>query len=268
MAFFLPMKEEIEDRFQITFDSEVVDVLDKLEVSILLSTYQVGRLVAIGSNGDGKIHQIPVPFKRPMGISLDDNVMAVACLDEVQIMANSDEIRKQKQVNEKEFDAFFVHRATYNTATIDVHDIAFGKGKLWAVNTAFSCLCTIDLTQSFTPKWKPSFIFDLVPDDRCHLNGMAMKDGLPRYFTALGETDIKEGWRKNTMNGGMLMAVPSGDIILKNLAMPHSPRFYNDQLYVLTSGDGSLHKVDVKKGSSDVVYNFGSFILGLDFVEN
>lgn len=260
------MGKIIEDRFQITFDSNIPKVLHELKASVAISTYQAGRIVVIGSHDGEKLHQIPVPFKRPMGIALEGNQMVVACLEEVHFLANNDEIAQQKKVNKKEFDAFFVHRATYNTATIDVHDIALGNGKLWAVNTAFSCLCTLDLGSSFNPKWKPGFISELVPEDRCHLNGMAVKEGLPRYVTALGASDSKEGWRQDLMKGGILMAVPSGDIIIDGLAMPHSPRYFNDELYLLTSGDGKLLKVDETNKTFEVIYEFGQFIRGLDFI--
>lgn len=254
-----------EERFQITFDQEVVKVLDELSVSVAISTYQAGRVVVIGTQDGKNLHQIPVPFKRPMGIALEKDQLAVACLDEVQFLANSEHIVKKKKVNEKQFDAFFVHRATYNTATIDLHDIGFGKGHLWAINTSFSCVCTLDKTNSFVPKWKPNFITALVPEDRCHLNGMAIKDGLPKFVTALGSANTKEGWRANTMSGGVLMEVPSGEIILEGLAMPHSPRYYEDELYVLTSGDGKLLKVDTSAKRFEVVTDFGCFVRGMDF---
>lgn len=264
MALFVRIMEK-EDRFQISFDRKVAEVLFDLNISVALSTYQAGRIVVIGSLDGDRLHQIPVPFKRPMGIAVDGNQLAVACLDEVQFLSNNAHIAEQKKLNDKEFDAFFVHRATYNTATIDIHDIAFGKGKLWAVNTSFSCLCTLDITSSFIPKWKPDFITTLIPEDRCHLNGMAMKEGLPRYVTALGSSDEKEGWRKDMMSGGVLLEVPSGNVILSGLAMPHSPRFYQDSLYLLTSGSGKFLKVDSQKGTYDELANFNCFIRGLSF---
>jgi hypothetical protein len=55
------------------------------------------------------------------------------------------------------------------------------------VNTAFSCLCTLDGRHSFVPRWRPPFITSLAAEDRCHLNGMAMADGAPKYVTALAD---------------------------------------------------------------------------------
>lgn len=96
---------------------------------------------------------------------------------------------------------------------------------LWLVNTRFSCLCTIDSKHSFVPRWRPRFVSGLSPEDRCHLNGLGMRDGRPRYVTALGQTDERGGWRANKRDGGCLIDVDSGEIISQRLSMPHSPRW-------------------------------------------
>ena len=79
------------------------------------------------------------------------------------------------------------------------------------VNTRFSCLCTLHPDYSFVPRWRPPFITALAAEDRCHLNGLAIVDGRPKYVTALGETDTAGGWRANKPQGGCLIDVPSGD---------------------------------------------------------
>ena len=108
-------------------------------------------------------------------------------------------------------DACFLPRSCHVTGNIQVHELAWGLGEeLWAVNTRFSCLCTLDRSASFTPRWRPPFVTALEPTDRCHLNGLAMVDGRPRYITALGETDAPAGWRENKANGGIVMDVQSG----------------------------------------------------------
>jgi uncharacterized protein (TIGR03032 family) len=84
--------------------------------------------------------------------------------------------------------------------------MAWGAGgELWVVNTRFSCLCTLDRSASFAPRWRPPFVSALEPTDRCHLNGLGMVDGRPCYVTALGETDEPAGWRANKAGGGLLI---------------------------------------------------------------
>ena len=99
-------------------------------------------------------------------------------------------------------DACFLPRSSHVTGNIQIHEMAWGAGgELWVVNTRFSCLCTLDRSASFAPRWRPPFVSALEPTDRCHLNGLGMVDGRPRYVTALGETDEPAGWRANKANG-------------------------------------------------------------------
>ena len=83
-------------------------------------------------------------------------------------------------------EACFLPRASHVTGNIQIHEMAWGQGgELWVVNTRFSCLCTLDRWTSFAPQWRPPFVSELEPTNRCHLNGLAMVDGRPRYVTAL-----------------------------------------------------------------------------------
>jgi uncharacterized protein (TIGR03032 family) len=57
------------------------------------------------------------------------------------------------------------------------------KDRLIFANTKYSCLATFDPVHSFQAAWKPRFTSKLAPEDRCHLNGLAIKDGAPKYMT-------------------------------------------------------------------------------------
>src|SRR4029078_1286664 len=129
-------------------------------------------------------------------------------------------------------DACFLPRSSHVTGNIQIHEMAWGAGnELWAVNTRFSCLSTLDGSASFAPRWRPPFVGALEPSDRCHLNGLGMVDGRPRYVTALGETAARAGWRAGKARGGVLIAVASGEVIVRGLSMPHSPRWYGGRLW-------------------------------------
>lgn len=252
-------------KLQIEFTPEITEIFNKINSTLLISTYQAGRLIALGSTNGEKLTQIPFSFKKPMGIAIQDSKLAIATLDEIHFLSSKGDLHERKKMNSKGFDRFYVHRATYNTNRLDVHDIEFGKGSLWGINTAFSCLCKFDVNYSFVPKWKPNFISELIPEDRCHLNGLAMSDDIPKYVTALSQTNVKEGWREDIMGSGVLIEVPSGDIILENLAMPHSPRVIDGDLYVLESGAGKLLKVNPETKIAEVIYDFNRFIRGLAY---
>jgi uncharacterized protein (TIGR03032 family) len=136
------------------------------------------------------------------------------------------------------------------------------------VNTRFSCLCTLDRTASFTPRWRPPFVTALEPTDRCHLNGLGMVDGRPRYVTALGRTDEPAGWRKDKAHGGILMDVDDGTLLAQALSMPHSPRWYGGRLWVCESGAGTLGFIEPRTGRYEAIAATPGFTRGLDFAAN
>jgi len=257
-----------ENRFQIVYDKTVAELLIKKKSVIAISTYQAGKVIFIGAENEATLFQIPFSFKKPMGIALLDNKLAVATLDEIQIFSNSKVLAKQFSENPEQYDSLYLPRATYYCGETDLHDLSFGNGGLWAVNTRFSCLSTYDINYSFTPRWQPSFITELAPEDRCHLNGMAMIDKTPAFVTALGRTDSREGWRDNITKGGVLMSVPDGEIILEHLAMPHSPRIIDNELYLLLSASGEIIKCDVKNKKYDVLAKIPGFVRGMAFYDN
>ena len=255
----------MESRYTIEFDKEIPKVLFDNKISIIFSTYQAGRLMIIGSVDGFNLQQIPIPFKKPMGIALHKNQLAVAGLDEICFFSGNTSVVDSLKYNEKKIDQVYVFRGAFNTSSLDIHDISYGKKGIWGVNTLFSCLCTFDVRYNFVPKWKPSFISELIPEDRCHLNGLAMLNGEPKYVTALSSTDDKEGWRKDIMNSGVVIDVVSNEIILDGLAMPHSPTIIDGELYVLESGNGRLIKVDIEKKSYEVIYEFNKFVRGMKY---
>ena len=146
------------------------------------------------------------------------------------------------------YDALYLPRATYHTGDLHTHDVAMLGDEMWLAATRFSCLAKLSYDFSFVPVWRPPFVSDLVPEDRCHLNGIAVRDGRPRYVTALGTTNAAGGWREQKATGGVLIDVDSGETILDGLAMPHSPRWHGGRLWLLNSGAGELLLVDPQTG--------------------
>ena len=105
------------------------------------------------------------------------------------------------------YDACYLTRAALYTGGINCHELAWADDELWVVNTLFSCLCTLDDEHSFVPRWRPPFISQYAPEDRCHLNALAMADGKPKYVTVFGTTDTRDGWRPSKVSGGCLIDV-------------------------------------------------------------
>ncbi len=64
-----------------------------------------------------------------------------------------------------------------------------------------------------------------------------------------------------------MMDIERNEILLRGLSMPHSPRWYNNQLYFLESGQGSLAVVDLAaaRNSQFTIAQLPGFTRGLDF---
>lgn len=162
-------------------------------------------------------------------------------------------------------DACFITRSAHYSGMINIHDIEWGTEGLWAVNSSFSCLCTLSPEASFVPRWKPYFITELMPEDRCHLNGMALKDGKPAYVTTFSKFNEPAMWRKGDKFDGTLMDVEQNKILLDNLCMPHSPRYYRNKVYYCNSGEGQICCYDPETGQNDILAEVPGFTRGMAF---
>ncbi len=254
--------------FDIHYSPQFAVLLNKLGVSLVLSTYQAGKVIVISPKDEDRLIQLPRNYASAMGIAYKDGQMAIATLNSVVYLKNYPRMAKIYPSKPGVYDAMYLPRVSYHTGYLALHDMAFLNGKLVAVNTMFSCLSYIDHTQSFIPFWKPPFISELKPEDRCHLNGLAIEGDEIKYVSALSNTDTPYGWREHKIDGGIIMEYPSGKIIASGLGMPHSPRIYKGKLYVLNSVQGTLVEVDPATGSLTTVAELGGFARGLDFYED
>src|SRR6516225_1438882 len=239
-------------------------LLRRLGASLLVTTYQAGKLVMVRDEGD-HLNTHFRAFQAPMGMALADDRLAVGTKIQVWQFVDVPAVTSKLDPPGRH-DACFLPRSSHVTGNIQIHEMAWGAGnELWVVNTRFSCLCTLDGSASFAPRWRPPFVTALEPTDRCHLNGLGMKGGRPRYVTALGETDEPAGWRANKAKGGILMDVASGEVITRGLSMPHSPRWHAGMLWVCESGAGTLGFVHPESGRYRPIVELPGFTRGLDF---
>lgn len=249
--------------FDCSYSPQFAELLSKLKISLAISTYQAGKVVIISAVDTDKLIQLPRNFENAMGMASSKDKLAVSSRNEVIVMQNRPELASSYPSKRNTYDGIFVTTSRYNTGYLALHDMEFLNNKIVAVNTLFSCLSYIDSNYSFTPFWQPPFISQLLPEDRCHLNGIATDNNEIKYLTALGNSNSFQGWRDKKMNGGILMEYPSGRIILDGLAMPHSPRIYDGKLYVLDSARGQLIVVDTDKRIRETVVNLGGFARGM-----
>ncbi|NLY00477.1 MAG: TIGR03032 family protein [Rhodopirellula sp.] len=234
--------------------------------SLVLSTYQAGKVATIGWDGR-QVTLLMRQFDKPLGLAVDGSRLALAHRHDVTLFANAPLLAHDYQEDQPgKYDALYLPRATWHTGDLHTHDITFCDGELLLVNTRFSCLARLSSTYNFEPIWRPPFVGDIVPEDRCHLNGLALVDGRAKYMTALGATDTPGGWREKKADGGVLVDIESNETILTGLSMPHSPRWHDGRLWLLNSGAGELLLVDPAGGKSEVVCGLRGYLRGLTFV--
>jgi len=237
-------------------------------IGLAISSYQSGKFYLLGQNKDGGLLVDERFFRKAMGICVPDkDTLLLATL--FQIIKFKNVLEPDQEVNNV-FDTCYVPRELYVTGELDAHDVGQLKdGRIIFVNTVYNCLATPSPRHSFTPIWKPPFVSKIIREDRCHLNGLAMEDGVPRYVTAVSKSDTIDGWRDRRFDGGIIIDVATGEIVIGGLSMPHSPRMYNGKLWVLNSGTGELGWVEPAPKAADskfhVVAFCPGFVRGLGF---
>jgi uncharacterized protein (TIGR03032 family) len=237
-------------------------LLQELDLSVLVTTYQAGKVVVLRADGD-VLNTHFRGFSVPMGLAVQGGRLAIGTSLEIWEFHDLPAVAAKLEPPGKH-DACFLPRLAHTTGDIAIHEMAWVGDQLIFVNTKFSCLCIRDDLHSFRPIWRPKFVTALAPEDRCHLNGLGLKDGRVQYVTALGRTDTPGGWRENKRDGGVLINVAANEIIAAGLSMPHSPRWYDGRLWLLESGTGSVGIVDLASGRYEPVAQLPGFTRGFD----
>jgi uncharacterized protein (TIGR03032 family) len=255
--------------FSLNYSPQITELLKRLNCSLALTTYQAGKFIFLSAKDENQLIQLPRNFNKPMGFSFsaDFKKMALATRDEVTVFAGSAGLAQHYPKSPGTYDMLYMPRATYHTGALDVHDVHFGEnGQLYAVNTLFSCVVTLDDDYNFTPFWMPPQITEMASEDRCHLNGMAMQNGKPKYATAFNTGNTTQSWRETVTTSGVIYDVTSNEIVAEGLAMPHSPKRYNGKLYVLLSAKGQLVEINTATGTIQVVAQLNGFLRGMTLV--
>jgi uncharacterized protein (TIGR03032 family) len=257
-----------EEKFALTSSRHFPQWLAGTGGSLAFTTYQAGKLFLLGVKPDGQLSVFERTFARCMGLGVGGDGRSLVLATHYEIR-RFDNVLPAGQANEQGFDAVYAPHAAWVTGDLDVHDIGWGAdGRPVFVNTLFACLATVSDGHSFRPLWKPPFISKLAPEDRCHLNGLAMEKGRPRYATAVSRSDVADGWRDRRRDGGVVIDVESGEIVAEGLSMPHSPRLHDGRLWLLNSGTGEFGNVDVASGRFESVAICPGYARGLAFAGN
>jgi uncharacterized protein (TIGR03032 family) len=232
-------------------------------VGLTLTSYRSGRLYLVGVMPNGNLSWHERRFDRAMGLVAQPQRLYLASHWQLWRLEN---VLRPDEATDTGFDRLFVPRNAQTTGDLDVHEIGLlADGTVVLVNTLYSCLATLSATHSFRPLWKPPFISRLAPEDRCHLNGLAMAEGRPRYATAACHSDVVDGWRHRRADGGCLLDIGEDRVVCEGLSMPHSPRLHRGRLWLLNSGEGQLGFVEPQHGRFEPLTFLPGFLRGLAF---
>jgi uncharacterized protein (TIGR03032 family) len=264
-----------------------LDWLEELDVGLAFTTYQTGKIFFIGRKPQQGLSVFERTFNHCMGLwtAVDAQTLWVAAKFQIwrferaavdgiaqRPARGSDSSAEGGQAaaaswGDRGYDAVYVPRIGYTIGDVDLHDVAVAAdGRVIFVATLFGCLATLSERAGFRPLWRPPFLSDLVPEDRCHLNGLAMRDGRAAYVTAVADCDVVDGWRDRRRDGGCVVEVASGAIVCRQLSMPHSPRWYRDRLWIVNSGTGEFGWIDLASGRFEPVAFCPGYLRGLALV--
>jgi uncharacterized protein (TIGR03032 family) len=248
---------------EVTSSRQFAAWLAEQQVSLAFTTYQAGKLFVLDRYPDGRLTVTERTFDRCMGMWADGQTVWVS--SRFQLWRFENALRPGESY--QGCDRLYVPRAGHTTGDLDVHDVAVdGGGRVIFVATLFGCLATVSARYSFAPLWRPPFLSKLAAEDRCHLNGLALEDGRPRYVTAVSTSDVADGWRDRCRDGGCVLEVPGGRVVAERLSIPHSPRVHRGWLWLLNSGTGMLGSIDPGSGTFVPLTFCPGYLRGLAFV--
>ena len=233
------------------------------KTALALTTYQIGKLFLIGAPAADRLSVTERTFQRCLGVVAVDESLYLAGVNSILRFENV--VPRGQQL--EGHDAVFVPQISWYTGDVFAHDVGVvPSGRPIFINTLFSCLAAVDEQTSFRPVWQPPFVTALRPEDRCHLNGLAMEDGRPRFVTAAGQTDAPRAWREKRTGNGCVIDVESSEIVATGLTMPHSPRLHDGRLYICNAGTGEFGEIELKSGRFNPIAFCPGFVRGISFV--
>jgi len=243
-----------------SYSENLGELLYSQQICLAITCYQSGALLFVGGEQNGEIVVDENNYGYVMGLHCDREQLHVSTFDKILSFKSGQESTDESP------DILYKPDQIHDVGDIDIHEMDLDStGRLTFVNTAYSCIAALNTYGMAEPIWTPPFITELRPENRCHLNGMCLADGIVRYATAISTADEPHGWRGRGKKTGVVMDAQSNEIVIEGLSIPHSPRLHGGSLWVLESGRGYLQKVNpVTFRREDVAFCPG-FLRGLNF---
>lgn len=250
---------------QVLADTGFTQWLARHRVSLAVTTYQTCRLLLIGRKPGDRLAVFERLFERPMGLFVEHRD-TLWLAGQIQLWRLANVLHEGEQTRDGA-DGLYVPRQSWVLGELDIHDLVVdAQGAPWFVATALNAIATTSPRYNLRPVWRPPCISDWVTEDRCHLNGLALRDGRPRYVTLTGLSDVEDGWRAQRIDGGALLDMDNQQTLASGLSMPHSPRWHEGRIWLLNAGCGELGYVPAGGGDFRLVARLPGFARGLAFV--
>lgn len=231
--------------------------------SLAFTSAGAGRLFLVGSGPGERLALFERAFPRAAGLAALPGRLWLATLFQIWRLENF----LDPGAAHGGHDAVFVPVTGHTTGDLDIHDIAEdGAGRPLFVATRMNALATLGARFSVRPLWRPPFIDRLALEDRCHLNGLALRDGRPAFATAASRSNLAEGWRQHRRDGGVVIDIASGEVAAAGLSLPHSPRWHAGRLWLLEAGTGGFGTVDLAAGRLETLCRLPGLPRGLAFL--
>src|SRR4051795_2017834 len=100
-----------------------VALLRELGASLLVSTYQANKLLAVRASGEG-LSTLVRTFDKPMGLAVDSRRLAIGTRKELWLLRNAPDIAPRVEPA-GQYDACFLPRSSHVTGDIGIHEIAW-----------------------------------------------------------------------------------------------------------------------------------------------
>ncbi|MCC5638816.1 TIGR03032 family protein [Nostoc sp. CHAB 5844] len=248
----------------ISASPDFVNWLQSQQISLAITTPQSSRLMLLGVNHQGQISGFERVFEQAAGLYITDERIYLGTKAQIWQLDNA---LTPGQVYDG-YDKLYIPRIGYTTGDLGIQDLAVESenNRIVFVSSLLNCVATVNDRYSCTPLWKPKFISHLVNENRCQLNGLAMVNGKPRYVTAYSQSDMVHSWQQTWQNNGCVVDIQSDEVVATGLSMPHSPRFYQDKLWLLNAGTREFGYINIYSGKFQAVTLCSGWLRGLAFV--
>jgi uncharacterized protein (TIGR03032 family) len=240
--------------------------------SLFVSSYKQHEVYSLGLTQNNEISIWVTKLARPMGLGFDEKNEKSLYLSNLGHIFRYEEMGPEEDKQFGVFDKNYYPENCNIAGDLDIHDLSASDGEVYYISALFNSIVQPSMSKSFSLFWKPPWISlkegnMLAAEDRCHLNGMCLENGLPRYVTSACRGDFVGTWRDRT-NEGIVYDIWNEEVLCENLWSPHSPRLYQDKLWVLQSGTGELGYIDRENKTFVPKVFLAGFLRGLSFINN